>query len=1010
MGEVGDLSRVFSSHLETILHSSGLSAAATEFVPPSFNPSCKYNYVTAVGPPQTNFTNLERPVELLSAYYCNARSLRNSLAELHLKLYTDNFNILCFSETWLCNNFTDGMLDPESKFNIYRRDRKSGWPAGGVLIFIHRSLQSSLHSIDVSCYPDSEIIAAHVYLASGLKICIACVYLPPNLSIEKFHESIQHLRSICSQENLLIATGDFNLPKIDWTNMISSQDAKSAEFLDLCLSNGLNQLVDKPTRLDNILDLILCNDRALVSEVSVGVPFGTSDHDSLAFSIVTVGGDGESNIDPVHILSWSKANWANFAVYCDSIDWYEFFSNDHTVSELWGDFCAAIKAGIDQFVPKLVLKKSFNSKRKFQTKTVRKLSAKKQKLWRKRKNKNSAKNKQNYKAAAKNYKRAITQAHEASELKLVNSNNLGEFYKQVNRNSVHATGVGPLKSPAGELVLTNSGKAELLNSFFVSVCTTDNGTLPPLPAQALAEEESTLDSVTFRTAQTKLIMKRLKNKTSSGPDGLPPILFKNLANQLAHPLTIIFNIIMQAGEVPHQWKQANVVPIFKKGSSAIPKNYRPISLTCVGSKIFETAIKLVLVPFLEGKNLISQHQHGFRPKHSTCLNLLESLNDWTENLDSRLETFVAHVDFARAFDSVSIPKLIHKLKWAGVEGQLLSSIGSLLTDRTQRVKISNSFSAFQTVGSGVAQGSVLGPILFIYYINDITDEISPPFIPKLYADDLKAYNSQVKDEEGKAFNEILTKITKWADTWQLPISTEKSKWLSISNKHRSKNQNPEGYAFELASANLPETKEVIDLGVNFNSKLDFNEHISSIIAKAKQRLFLLKKIFVSRNPSILILGFKTYIIPLLEYCSQVWNPHSNSDVRRLESVQRIFTKKLPGYQGLNYPARLEKAGLCTLELRRLRADLCFCYKILHNLIDTPIEKLFSLDRSGVTRGHNWKLKPTTPRLETRLHFFSFRVVNVWNSLSPPTVDATSFNSFRALLMTECLDPFLVIKN
>ena len=180
MGEVGDLSRVFSSHLETILHSSGLPAAATEFVPSSFNPSCKYNYVTAVGPPQTNFTNLERPVELLSAYYCNARSLRNSLAELHLKLYTGNFNILCFSETWLCNNFTDGMLDPESKFNIYRRDRNSGWPAGGVLIFIHRSLQSSLHSIDVSCYPDSEIIAAHVYLASGLKICIACVYLPPN--------------------------------------------------------------------------------------------------------------------------------------------------------------------------------------------------------------------------------------------------------------------------------------------------------------------------------------------------------------------------------------------------------------------------------------------------------------------------------------------------------------------------------------------------------------------------------------------------------------------------------------------------------------------------------------------------------------------------------------------------------------------------------------------------------------------------------------------------------------
>ena len=121
-------------------------------------------------------------------------------------------------------------------------------------------------------------------------------------------------------------------------------------------------------------------------------------------------------------------------------------------------------------------------------------------------------------------------------------------------------------------------------------------------------------------------------------------------------------------------------------------------------------------------------------------------------------------------------------------------------------------------------------------------------------------------------------------------------------------------------------------------------------------------------------------------------------------------KKLAGYQGLSYLARLDKARLHTLELRRLRADLCFCYKILHGLIDTPIHTFFVLDRSGLTRGHKWKLKPITPRLDTRLYFFSFRVVNVWNALSPPTVDATTFNSFRVSLMSECLDSFLTIKD
>ncbi len=214
----------------------------------------------------------------------------------------------------------------------------------------------------------------------------------------------------------------------------------------------------------------------------------------------------------------------------------------------------------------------------------------------------------------------------------------------------------------------------------------------------------------------------------------------------------------------------------------------------------------------------------------------------------------------------------------------------------------------------------------------------------------------------------------------------------------------------MAGLELPVTNEVLDLGVNFNSKLNFSDHISTIIAKAKQRLFLLKKIFISRNPQILIFAYRTYVVPLLEYCSQVWNPQNLNDIRRLKSVQRLFTKRLPGYQGLNYAARLDKAGLSTLELRRLRADLYFCYKILHGLIDTPINNFFTLDRPGdrPTRGHSWKIKPITPRLDTRLHFFSFRIVNAWNSLSPSTVEANSFIAFRALLRSECLDAFLFI--
>ena len=165
-----------------------------------------------------------------------------------------------------------------------------------------------------------------------------------------------------------------------------------------------------------------------------------------------------------------------------------------------------------------------------------------------------------------------------------------------------------------------------------------------------------------------------------------------------------------------------------------------------------------------------------------------------------MDTFVAHIDFARAFDSISIPKLIHKLKWAGIGGALLACIASLLTGRIQRVKVVNSFSEHRTVSSGVPQGSVIGPMLFIFYINDIADKISPSSIHKLYADDLKTYNSGVGDKEGKSLNDTLNIITNWANTWQLPISTEKSKWLSIKHEITPTDSDNVEHVFKLADA------------------------------------------------------------------------------------------------------------------------------------------------------------------------------------------------------------------
>ena len=355
--------------------------------------------------------------------------------------------------------------------------------------------------------------------------------------------------------------------------------------------------------------------------------------------------------------------------------------------------------------------------------------------------------------------------------------------------------------PNGGLALDDVKKAEILNDFFVGMCTVDNGVCPNEPDKG--PDKNCLDTVSFTVTATYKILKGIKKKNSSGPDGLPAILFNQLAAELSRPLSMIYNCLMQMGKVPNVWKKAIVTPIFKKGLSSDPKNYRPISLTCTGSKIFETAIKAALVPFLEDKKLISPNQHGFRAKHSTCLNLLECLDDWTENLDTKSNTLVAHVDFARAFDSVSLPKLIHKLHSAGITGNLLACLKSMLCDRIQQVRVGQSLSDSKAITSGVPQGSVLGPILSILFINDLTKEVVAPSTPKLYADDLKIYCPAGNEQEIRAFKESLNNVTKWAETWQLPISKEKSKWLLISNKKKDVAFESD---FELAGVAFPRVK------------------------------------------------------------------------------------------------------------------------------------------------------------------------------------------------------------
>jgi len=270
-----------------------------------------------------------------------------------------------------------------------------------------------------------------------------------------------------------------------------------------------------------------------------------------------------------------------------------------------------------------------------------------------------------------------------------------------------------------------------------------------------------------------------------------------------------------------------------------------------------------------------------------------------------------------------------------IGGNVLSCIRSFFSNRLQNVKIGNDLSSYRKVKSGVPQRSAIGPLLFIIYVDDITKSLSPKVSAKVYADDLKAYVGMGDEQDGlNIFPTNLLSINNWASTLQLPISGPKSYYMHIKILVKT---NP---VFRLSNSERVKVTKIKDLGLIFNNHLSFTHHITSIIGKAKQHTYLLSKCFLTKDPTSLILAYKTYILPFFDYCSPIWSPNTIGYIKRIESVQRMFTKKLLTFSNLSYSELLSKACMVSFELRRAHADLILCLKIVHGFLNINMTNCF----------------------------------------------------------------------
>ena len=477
---------------------------------------------------------------------------------------------------------------------------------------------------------------------------------------------------------------------------------------------------------------------------------------------------------------------------------------------------------------------------------------------------------------------------------------------------------------------------------------------------------------------------KLKINKAPGADGIVPRLLVENAVELSEPLLYIYKKSITSGIVPKDWKKAYVTAIFKKGNKSRSCNYRPISLTSQVCKVLESIVRDSIINHVRIHKLIKESQHGFLKGRSCLTNLLEFLEFVSSYVDQGHPVDVIYLDFQKAFDKVPHRRLMLKINSLGIVGDVYNWIENWLKDREQRVVLLGCNSEWIRVKSGVPQGSVLGPLLFVIYINDIDDSVSSNLLK--FADDTKVFRIVSTPNDIDKLQYDLMNLCKWSDDWMMLFNADKCKVMHFGYNNTEAD-------YKIYDKNLDVTKEERDLGIIIQNDLKCRLQCIKAVNTANIVLGMIRRSFVCKDREIILQLYKSLVRPHLEYCVQAWRPHLQKDIDLIEGVQRRATKMIPNLKNKTYEERLNNLHLTTLETRRLRGDLIEVFKICKGL-DFVEPSLFFTFSTAPTRGHTLKLVKPRCHLDIRKFSFAHRVVDMWNSLDDDIVACDSINGFK----------------
>ena len=863
-------------------------------------------------------------------------------------------DIIVLTETWLQSNFSSNELGL-TEYNVFRQDRSPlnnpfKTRGGGVLIAIKKQLNAIKIDTHIE-YLEHCFVNLQIH---NFKAIVGVIYISPSNShldysyaMYRLHTEVVNELVSSYPDHKLFLFGDYNLNKINWstkrpltfscqTNVSQHLKTAAEKICESFSSLGLQQFHPRHPLKQYSLDLFFSNyNISHIPSIDHLVP--TDPHHHYSFFQCEI--DSKVlNSNKFCKFNFARADYSKINAYLDQINWSSEFANLNFNSQV-SKFYEHVFKACELYVP-IVNVGPHLFPPWYSPKLIDLVISKKRqhKLWK------STSLLYDY----IEFKRLRALCIRTS--RLLYKEFIIETESKIKRNSkAFWAYINTIKKEYGlpdNMYLNNSTScngletAQLFSKHFASVYVAD----PQNPYQAYPNP-APFSNLTVDSEDIVNALSSLKDSSSPGPDYIPALFIKQCSKTLQHSLQILFNYSLSDSIVPCIWKSAFITPIFKSGDKHNISNYRPISIISCIPKMLDSIVTSKLSTILAPR--IVETQHGFLKARSTVSNLLIYTDYISEALDKLRQVDAVYLDFAKAFDSVSHNKLLSKLTSFGIGGALFGWISSFITGRTQIVRIKGFTSSQIRVSSGVPQGSHLGPLLFILFINDLPSCLRFCKI-LLFADDAKLFSVIKSPIDCSKIQKDIDSIKNWCVENDLKLNLNKCKTISFFKPRSSHSE----YVYRIDQTDIERVSSIKDLGVIFDCSLNFYEHIDSICSKARSMLGFINRCSKEfSNVNTITTLYKTYVQSIMTYASQVWSPHVSLYMEKLEKIPHILLRHLAFKSGNpmhpfdhTYTQLYKRYNINSISNLHKYSDLLTVYKVLNdskNLLPSEFKNLFT---------------------------------------------------------------------